>query len=93
MSWISMAAIYLLFWIFSLFLVLPFGVRTSRELGEAEVPGQAGGAPHSFSMPRKLLWTTIVSALLFGLFMANWYGDWIDRADLEALVPKPPSQA
>ena len=34
MPWYSALAIYLLFWVFTLFLVLPHGVRTSRELGE-----------------------------------------------------------
>lgn len=91
MSWISAAAIYFLFWVFSLFLVLPFGVRTSRELGKAEVPGQSGSAPHSVSMPRKLLWTTILAALLFGLFMLNWQMGWVTAADLDALVPRPPA--
>ena len=38
MSWYSALAIYMLFWVFTLFLVLPYGVRTSRELGEAQVP-------------------------------------------------------
>jgi predicted secreted protein len=89
MPWYSALAIYLLFWVFTLFLVLPHGVRTSRELGEPEVPGQAPSAPHHFSLPRKLLWTTLVSALFFGLFWLNWEMGWITRADLEALLPKP----
>ncbi len=89
MPWYSALAIYLLFWVFTLFLVLPHGVRTSRELGEPEVPGQAPSAPHYFSLPRKLLWTTLVSALFFGLFWLNWEMGWITRADLEALLPKP----
>ncbi|MGQ5701278.1 DUF1467 family protein [Sandaracinobacteroides sp. A072] len=87
MSWISMLAIYFLFWVFTLFLVLPYGVRTTSELGEEEVPGQAQSAPHALSMPRKLLWTTLVSALFFGLFMLNWEMGWVTRADLERILP------
>ena len=86
MPWYSALAIYFLFWVFSLFLVLPYGVRTSAELGEAEVPGQAQSAPHHVSIPKKLLWTTIVSAVLFGAFWLNWTQGWITRADLEALL-------
>jgi predicted secreted protein len=89
MAWYSILAIYLLFWVLTLFLVLPFGVRTARDLGEPEVPGQAPSAPHNLSMPRKLMWTTLVSAVLFGLFLLNWEQGWIDRSDLEAITPKP----
>ncbi|WP_199553441.1 DUF1467 family protein [Sandaracinobacteroides hominis] len=90
MSWISICAVYLLFWVLTLFLVLPYGVKTSRELGEAQVPGQADSAPHHVSMPRKLLWTTLISAVLFGLFLLNWNMNWVTAADLEKLVPRPP---
>lgn len=89
MSWYSLLAIYFLFWVFSLFLVLPYGVRTSAEVGEKQVPGQAPSAPHTVSMPRKLLWTTLVSGLLFGLFVLNWEMGWITRAHLEAITPSP----
>ena len=87
MSWFSGIAIYFLFWVFTLFLVLPYGVKTSAELGEKNVPGQAPSAPHSVSIPRKLLWTTLLSGLFFGLFMLNWEMGWITRADLEAIAP------
>lgn len=89
MPWYSALAIYLLFWVFTLFLVLPYGVRTTAEMGERDVPGQAPSAPHAFSLPRKLVWTTLISAGLFGLFLLNWELGWISRADLEALMPRP----
>ena len=44
MRWQSALAIYLLFWVLSAFLVLPFGMRTAEEAGHAHVPGQASGA-------------------------------------------------
>lgn len=89
MAWYSYLAIYFLFWVFTLFLVLPYGVKNSREMGQPQVPGQEPGAPNSVSMPRKLLWTTVFSALFFGLFVLNWEYDWVNRADLEALLPSP----
>jgi predicted secreted protein len=89
MPWYSAMAIYLLFWVFTLFIVLPYGVKTAREAGVEEVPGQAPSAPHAFSLPRKLAWTTLISAGLFGLFLLNWQMAWVTRADLEALLPKP----
>lgn len=89
MVWYSALALYLLFWIFTFFLVLPFGVRTSEEEGEPLVPGQAPSAPARTLMGRKILWTTGVSALLFGLFMANWEQGWITRAEFLDAMPGP----
>ena len=48
MSWTSIAAIYLLFWVITAFVVMPFGVRTSDELGIEKVRGQADSAPANF---------------------------------------------
>ena len=69
MRWTSILAIYVLFWTISLFLVLPFGVRTSEEAGAEVQPGQADSAPHVFSFPRAALRATIVAAVLFGLYL------------------------
>lgn len=85
MRWTSIAAIFVLFWVMSFFLVLPFGVRTSEELGEANVPGQAESAPHSFSFARVALRATLVAAALFGLFYANYVYGWIDVDEVDWL--------
>ena len=73
----SILAIYVLFWTLCLFIVLPMGVRTSEELGEARVPGQADSAPHRFSLGKTALRATILSAILFGLFYANYVFGWV----------------
>jgi predicted secreted protein len=88
MPWYSALAVYLLFWVFTLFLVLPFGVRTSDEEGETLVPGQAPSAPNRLSMGRKFAWTTLISAGLFGLFMLNWDMGWITREHMFAIAPE-----
>lgn len=87
MSLMSGLAIYFLFWSLSLFLVLPWGIRTSEEEGHISGPGHAESAPHNPQMWRKLLWTTIVSALLFALFYANYANGWItlDKIPVEEL--------
>ncbi|WP_375398281.1 DUF1467 family protein [uncultured Sphingomonas sp.] len=77
MRWTSALAIYLLFWSFSVFLILPFGVRTTREAGGDPIPGQAESAPHEFSMKRTALRVTIVATLLWGLFLLNYEFGWI----------------
>ena len=77
MNWKSTLAIYLLFWAFSVFLVLPWGVRTPHEDGIALVPGQAESAPHNFSIKRVAVRTTIVATALFLLFYVNYVFGWI----------------
>ena len=79
----SILAIYFLFFVASAFLLLPFGVRTSEEAGEALVPGQADSAPHRFDLKRHLLKAAIAAALLFALYYANWWFGWIGVEDLD----------
>ena len=73
----SLLAIYILFWTMSLFVVLPFGVRTPEEEGVDCPPGHAPSAPHRFSFARAAVRATIVSALAFGLFYANYAFGWV----------------
>ncbi|MEA3039878.1 MAG: hypothetical protein QOE79_2391 [Sphingomonadales bacterium] len=77
MKFQSMLAIYVLFWTIALFVVLPFGVRTAEEAGEQCLPGHAPSAPHAFSLGRTALRATIVSALAFALFYANYRFGWV----------------
>jgi predicted secreted protein len=80
MQWTSALAIYVLFWAFSVFLVLPFGIRTTEEAGAERVPGQADSAPHEFRPARIALRVTVVATLLFALFYANFTFGWISPA-------------
>ncbi len=83
MRWTSALAIYVLFWTMSLFLVLPFGVRTAEEAGEQSAPGHAESAPHSFSFARTALRASLVAALLTAAYVANYVFGWITVADLD----------
>lgn len=77
MRWTSALAIYFLFWSFSVFLVLPFGVRTSEEAGGKRIAGQAESAPHVFQPGRIAIRVTIVATMLFALFMLNYRFGWV----------------
>ncbi len=85
----SALSIYALFWVMSLFLVLPFGVRTAEEEGAERVPGHAESAPNSFSFGKAALRATILSALLFGLFYLNYVNGWIGVGALDWASPPP----
>ena len=76
----SIIAIYALFWVMSAFLVLPFGVRTHDEAEVEKVPGQADSAPVEFRPGRIAKRATVLSAVLFGLYYANYVNGWITPA-------------
>lgn len=77
-------AIYFLFWWITLFAVLPFGVRSQEEQG-AVVDGTDPGAPALPALGRKLLLTTLFSALAFAAFLGVYTSGWISLDDLTNL--------
>jgi predicted secreted protein len=83
----SIVAIYFLFFAFSAFILLPFGVRTSDEVGGEKVPGQAESAPHRFDVKRHFLRAAVVGAVLFAIYYANWTYGWITPNDLDFYNP------
>jgi predicted secreted protein len=91
MTFTSIIAIYLLFWVLSAFLILPIGIRSKEELGHEKVPGEMDGAPGNFRPGIVLLRTTILSAVLFGLFYLNYTNGWIDRHSFDFLINPPTS--
>ena len=79
----SISAIYFLFFAFSAFVLLPFGVRTDEEAGTPKVAGQADSAPHRFDIKRHLLKSALLGLILFALYYANWTYGWITPDDLD----------
>lgn len=79
----SIIAIYVLFWVLSAFLVMPFGMRTHDEAGIAKVPGQADSAPAQWRPGLIARRATVVAAVLFGLYYLNYVNGWITPADLD----------
>ncbi|WP_169569198.1 DUF1467 family protein [Sneathiella limimaris] len=59
--------VYFILWFIILFTVLPWGVRTQEEEGEVE-PGTVGSAPVNPAIWKKLLITTVVTGIVFGIF-------------------------
>ncbi len=89
MTWTSIIAIYLLFWVMTAFVILPIGVRTHDELGLPKVPGQADSAPGNFQPRNIILRTTLLSAALFALYYANYVYGWVDRHSFDWLINRP----
>lgn len=73
----SILAIYILFWVISAFIMLPIGIRTHDEVGEAKTKGQADSAPANFRPKLVIIRATILASALFALFYANYELGWI----------------
>lgn len=86
MKWTSIVAIYFLFWCFSFFLVLPFRLK-SDAVPDVVIPGQAESAPPRFSFWRTAKWTTVLAALLFGLYYVNYVNGWLTPTSLDFFTP------
>jgi predicted secreted protein len=82
-SWPTIAAIYFIMWWTVLFAVLPWGVRSQGESGDV-APGTDPGAPSLPALGRKLIWTTLVSAVLFGIFYYCYVTRVVTLDDLAA---------
>jgi predicted secreted protein len=66
-AWTTLAAIYFITWWTVLFAVLPWGVRSQTELGDVS-PGTDPGAPMVPRLKSKIVWTTVVTTILFAAF-------------------------
>ncbi len=89
MRWTSVLAIYLLIWWLVVFAVIPFGLRTHREMGEKLVPGQVHSAPGNFRPIRIAVWTTALSTVFMVLFYLNFTHGWVTPHSLGWLFPLP----
>jgi predicted secreted protein len=68
MPWVSIIAEYFILWWITLFMVLPFGMRTQSE-EKSVVNGTVQSAPARFRPLRVFLTTSIVAAVLYVI----WY--------------------
>lgn len=76
--------LYAVLWFLTLFVVLPIGQRSQQDAGEV-VPGTPAGAPADLPLKRKVLWATLISALLWAFIAWIILGGVIGRADIENL--------
>ncbi len=95
MEWTSIVAIYLLVWVMTAFVSLPFGVKTADEAGVAKIPGQADSAPVNFQPGKLVLRATIIAAVLTAIYVANFEYGWItvDHINFWPEPPQPTSES
>ena len=78
-------AIYFVVWWLVLFVTLPFGVRSQHEDGVG-APGTDPGAPVASLMGRKLIWTTLIAAVVYGIGMLAYRAGYLNIERLSNLM-------
>ncbi len=86
MTWTTGLAIYFLIWWITLFVVLPFGIKSQHE-GDTS-PGTDPGAPILPRLLSKVFWTTLVSAVIYALLYVIYAYRLIGLDDIPFL-PRP----
>jgi predicted secreted protein len=84
----TVIAIYFIIWWVVLFAVLPWGVRSQDESGEV-IPGTDPGAPAVHRIWIKLLWTTAIAGVVFGILAAIYALGLIPYDFLKAIAGPP----
>lgn len=79
-------AVYFLIWWVVLFVVLPWGVRAQ---GEGGAPGTDPGAPVASRLGMRLVWTTVIASVVFGICAAVYVNRWVTLDGLAALLGMP----
>jgi predicted secreted protein len=67
---------------------LPFGIRSQHEDGVGAA-GTDPGAPIASRMGRRLLWTTVLSAVIFALAMLAYNAGYLSIERLSKLMGMP----
>jgi predicted secreted protein len=88
MSVTTAIAIYFVLWWIVLFAVLPWGIRSQAEQGDV-VEGSDPGAPAVPHLWAKLGWTTLVSAIVFGVCAVVYLRGWVTFETLGLMPPAP----
>ena len=81
-------AIYFVLWWLTLFVTLPFGIRSLHEDGGG-APGTDPGAPIMSRMGTRMLWTTGLSAVIFVAGLAAYQADYFNVERLSRLMGMP----
>lgn len=85
MSWTTAVAIYFIIWWVVLFAVLPFGVRSHAEAGTDVEAGHDPGAPILPALWPKVIWTTVVSTVVFAICWVVYVYKLVTLEDLATL--------
>ena len=72
---------YAILWFLTLFIVVAIGQRSQQDAGYI-VPGTHAGAPADLNLKRKVLWTTLIAAVIWAVIAWVIFSGMITRADV-----------
>lgn len=81
----SLIAVYFVIWWLTLFVVLPFGIRSQHEAG-AVVAGSDPGAPAFVRIRRIVIINSLLSALLMATFWVVYVENYFNIAVLNDII-------
>ncbi|ESW64157.1 DUF1467 family protein [Mesorhizobium sp. M1148] len=87
MSWISFAALFFITWWLMLFIVLPFSVKTQDDDQDVTL-GTVASAPRGPHMLRAVIRTTIVTAVVMGVFYSLTHGLGYSLDEVPHIIPE-----
>lgn len=76
--------LFAVLWFLTLFIVVLIGQRSQQDAGDI-VPGTPAGAPADLRLKGKLIWTTVIAAIIWAAIAYVILGGLVTRADIENL--------
>ncbi|MBD9525713.1 MULTISPECIES: DUF1467 family protein [Paracoccus] len=74
--------LYAVLWFLVLFVLLPIGQQSQADVGRV-TPGTPAGAPHEPKLKKKMIWATLIAALIWAGIAWVILGGVITRSDIE----------
>jgi predicted secreted protein len=78
MHWVVLAGVYVIIWFLAMQILLPIGIKSPHETGEAAHALADSGAPGNPHILRKALFASVVAAVLWLIFYALVYLGYVD---------------
>lgn len=80
---VSGIVLFAVIWSLTFCVALPIRIQTQGDLGDI-VPGTHAGAPEHHHIRKKIFWTTVVAAVLWGITATIILSGWITVDQVES---------
>lgn len=84
MGVVSGIVLFAVIWALTFCVALPINIKTQGDLGEI-VPGTHAGSPEHHHIRKKVFWTTLVAAIIWGIVAKIILSGWVTVDQVESL--------